>query len=166
MCPHLGVGWSGTQRRGGVAHIPGQNHSASARVSSYSSFRRSTPQVQVGCSQPCPLQEQAQQSRATSAGRTDQKRLPLGVVLPEPTGGGQVLCSSSRHTLNVPAPSSTPFPRGAELSRSGPPELAGADSNSLPLRWCQQACRRMEGGILPLSAIAGTVFTGQIGVSP
>lgn len=44
---------------------PEPYYSVSARVSNSSSPRRSIPPVQIGCSQLSPLQEQAQQGRAT-----------------------------------------------------------------------------------------------------
>lgn len=54
-------------------------------------------QVQVGCNQSVPLQEQAQLGKASGAGGGEQiKSISLKVVLAESIAQGQALCPSPR----------------------------------------------------------------------
>ena len=95
---------------------PEPNHSVSSRVSNSSSSRKIMPRFQVGCSQPSPLQEQAQQGRAARTGEDISKESPIRVCWANPQEGDKhffLVPDNSlrgRHTLNDPDLSSTPLP--------------------------------------------------------
>ena len=85
MGPLLGRSHGKALNERKVASTLELNCSVSARISNSSSPRRSMLQVQVGCSQLSPLQDQAQLGGATKLSRIDQKNLLLWVALAEPS---------------------------------------------------------------------------------
>ena len=76
----------------GMVITPEQYHSVTARTSNSSSPRWSILQVQIGYSQPLPLQEKAQQGGATLAWENRSKMFSVWLVPAKLEGWGQELC--------------------------------------------------------------------------
>ena len=169
--PHLGVMQSGIQW-GDVAPAPEPNHSVSVRVSNSNSTRRSNPQVQVWCSWPSSLQDQAKQN-GTRRDQQDRSRVTHRAwYLQDHRRGPNILSwfqtiASEGHKSKMSQLWAAPlFPWRNWAHQGRVPGVWKGKSNSILLQTCHQVCRRGASTSFPLQDRVGWAHRGNRSAPP